>query len=179
VVQPTGDRREVVEPGRHVAGALLEDPAALVLRELPPRVGLRDGDERGASGALAAKRFLLGYQRVVLASRDITLVARHPAQDPRRPPAEGARGSALDHFKLEHGFQWRANHRIKALDRPPSIVSTGKGHQERTHVKRVYGALVDPAEPRRLSAGIRSSGNPTKMVDNAQVWQGLEARRVA
>src|SRR5262249_23757613 len=70
VVQPAGDSREVVEPGRHVAGALLEDPAALVLRKLPPRVCLRDGDERGASGALAAKRLLLGYQRVVLASRD-------------------------------------------------------------------------------------------------------------
>src|SRR3989442_8090453 len=30
VVQPTGDRRQVLESGRDVVGALLEDPAALI-----------------------------------------------------------------------------------------------------------------------------------------------------
>ena len=60
--------------------------------------------------------------------------ARHAAQDPRRTSAEGARDSALDHFKLGHWLQWSPNHLLKALDHPPSIVSTSKGHEERTHI---------------------------------------------
>jgi hypothetical protein len=169
VVQPPGDRREVVEPGRNVARALLEDPAALVLRQLPPGVCLRDGDERGASRVLAAKRFLLGKQRVVLAARDITLVACHAAQDPRQTPAEAASGGALDYFKLGHWFQWRANHRLKALHRPPSIVCTSKGHQQRAHVGSLR-ALADPTCA-VVSARDPQLRKPIKMVDHAQGWQ--------
>jgi hypothetical protein len=179
VVQPAGDRRKVVETGRHVAGALLEDPAALVLRQLPPSVCLRDGDERGASGALAAKRFLLGYQRVVLASRDITLVARHAAQDPHRAPTEGARCSALDHFKPGHWLQRRSNHRLKALDRPRSIVSTSKGHQERTHVKPVYGRWPIRPEPRRILARSAAPGTRSKWSTMPRAGRCPDAGRTA
>jgi hypothetical protein len=36
VVKPAGDRRQVPESGRDVVRARLEDPAALVLGQLPP-----------------------------------------------------------------------------------------------------------------------------------------------
>src|SRR2546425_179856 len=38
VVEPAGDRRQVLEPGSNVVRALFEDPAAVALGQLPPGV---------------------------------------------------------------------------------------------------------------------------------------------
>ena len=47
VVQPPRDRREVFKPGGDVMGAVLEDPPAFVLRQIPPGLGLADRNQRG------------------------------------------------------------------------------------------------------------------------------------
>src|SRR5215467_9390868 len=46
VVQPPRDLREVLKPGGDVMGAFLEDPPPFVLRQIPPRLGLSDRNQR-------------------------------------------------------------------------------------------------------------------------------------
>src|SRR4051812_14766980 len=46
MVQPSRDPREVLQAGGDMAGAVLEDATTLVLREVPPRLGFLDRNQR-------------------------------------------------------------------------------------------------------------------------------------
>src|SRR2546429_242197 len=84
MVQASRDRWEVFKADGDVVRALLENATALVLCELPPRLGLLDRNQRGACRCRPTKPLLARDQFVVLDTGDVTLVARDSAQDPVR-----------------------------------------------------------------------------------------------
>src|SRR6516164_623948 len=117
MMQAPGDRGKVLKTRSDMAGAFLEDAPPLVLGQLPPRLGLLDRDQRGARGPWPAKRLLAGGQLVVLAARDVSLVARDTAQHPGRVTRPRGGGS-LDHRQPGRGLQWLAGDSLDALDPP-------------------------------------------------------------
>lgn len=84
MMQTSGDRREVLDPDRHVARALLEDATAFVLSEIPPPLRLLDRDQRRARRPWSAERLLARDERVMLGAGDVSLVARDASQHPDR-----------------------------------------------------------------------------------------------
>src|SRR5438128_12536500 len=65
VVQTPRHGRQVLEPPADVVGALFQYGPPLVLGEVPPGVGLADGDERGPGGLGPPEGRLSGGQRHV------------------------------------------------------------------------------------------------------------------
>src|SRR6516164_5966675 len=117
MMQAPGDCGKILKTRRDVVGTFLEDAPPLVLGQLPPRRGLLDRDQRGARGPRPAKRRLAGGQLVVLAARDVPLVARDTAQHPGRVTRARGCGS-LDHRQPGRGLQWLAGDSLDALDPP-------------------------------------------------------------
>src|SRR5439155_16645867 len=79
VVQTSSDPRHVFEPDGDVVGTLFEDAAALVLCELPPPLGLSDGDEGRARRPGPSQWLLPRGESVALDTGDVPLVASDSA----------------------------------------------------------------------------------------------------
>jgi hypothetical protein len=151
VIEPARDRGQVVEADRDVARRLFEDRAALVLRELPPRVGLLDRDQRGARRGGATELGLHRGQPPRFVARGVALVRAHAAEDPRRVRWFAGLGVVQARDRCE----WCADDRGHSIDAPGaggvrveashgSRIAHGVGRVARRIVS-VYDPVVDVA----------------------------------
>src|SRR5262249_35756047 len=132
VVQPPRDRREVFKPGGDVMRAFLEDPPPFVLRQIPPRLGFPDRDQRCPGCPRAAQRLLARNQLAVLGGGAVHVVAGAPAEPPDRIcRARGA--GALDDLKARSRGQRTARDRFQALNAPPAGTGAHKHDTQRWH----------------------------------------------
>src|SRR5262249_61013348 len=95
-----------------------EDAPPLGLSQLPPGLGLLDGDQRGARGPRPAQRRLAGGQLIVLAAGDVPLVTGDTAQYPSCAVTRMRGGGSFDNRQPGRGRQWLAGDPLDALDPP-------------------------------------------------------------
>src|SRR5712691_8476390 len=83
VMQAARHRGQVLKAHGDVARSLLEDLPPIVLGEVPPRIGLPDGDQRRPRCLFPAKRRLFGEELLALGASHVALVAGDAPEHPR------------------------------------------------------------------------------------------------
>src|SRR5499427_8948063 len=82
VVQAPGDGRQIFQADAYVARLFLEDSAALILSQIPPRLRLANGNKRGLRRLRTRKSLLACDQGVSLGTVGVARVARNTTQNP-------------------------------------------------------------------------------------------------
>lgn len=128
MVQPTGDRRQVLEPHGHMTGTFLEDRPPLVLGKGPPLGVLADGDQRALRRNGPAQCGLLGDEAVLLRAGDVPLVAGDSAEDPAAGLGHHADRAGDDVDPLD-GREGLAGDGLRRDDRPSAGPAADEGEQ--------------------------------------------------
>ncbi len=126
MMQSARDRGEITQTDRRVARDVLENPAAFVLRQIPPQRALLDRDERRAAGADPAECRLDGRQALLFIARGVAEIAGRAAQGPTCARGQGFE-AGVDDLDPPGGIESFAPHRRHArhLPRPERAADEG------------------------------------------------------
>jgi len=126
VMEPPRYRGEIFDADRDVTGLFLEDGAALILLERPPRVGLADRDQGSLRSGWPIEAFLTSRHCFGLFVAGVSRVARASTECPGLDPV--CKGVApFDYLQASCWWEALSNDGLHAINDPAARISGSEG----------------------------------------------------